>query len=60
MSSFTEFSSFIQLWHFLGFLLMPPYRFFFFRTEAESNNPEIDTLSCTELRDKLALDPLDK
>ena len=32
-----------------------------FRTEAESNDPEIDTLSFTELRDKLlALDPLDK
>jgi L-galactono-1,4-lactone dehydrogenase len=33
----------------------------FFRTETESNGPEIDTLSFTELRDKLlALDPLDK
>lgn len=32
-----------------------------FRTEAESNDPDIDTLSFTELRDKLlALDPLDK
>jgi len=32
-----------------------------FRTETESNDPEIDTLLFTELRDKLlALDPLDK
>ncbi|KAF8664663.1 hypothetical protein HU200_054372 [Digitaria exilis] len=31
-----------------------------YRTETESNDPEIDTLSFTELRDKLlALDPLD-
>ncbi|KAK3119712.1 hypothetical protein QOZ80_9AG0674150 [Eleusine coracana subsp. coracana] len=32
-----------------------------YRTEAESKDPEIDTLSFTELRDRLlALDPLDK
>ena len=55
-----EFSSCIQQWYLFVFFAYTTLQVLF-RTETESNDPEIDTLSFTELRDRLlSLDPLDK